>query len=161
MTTPYDCGVFSDREPTGMTARRLDDEFHRLVAGLHERGFEALRLDADTPEQGIVDSVLSIIDQMSALAGLSNGWHVQAQNLRPGMVVDFGPWGTWKGGEPAQLHIVQVTAAEETGMVHLHGPGGFVSRAIAADWPFEIYTRERAALEDGIIGAERNRLART
>lgn len=147
-------------ESTSARGRRLDREFHRMAAELNERGFESLRLDADTPEAGIVTSVLSIIDQMAKLAGLipGNGWHLQAQHLRPGMVVDYGPFVTLYGPEPSRLHILNVTPGEDPDMVHLHGPDGFVSRPVAADWPFEIYTQERASLEAALVGAEQARL---
>ena len=143
-------------ESTSSRSRRLDAEFHRLAAELNYRGFEALRLDADTPEAGIVTSVLSIIDQMAALAGLipGHGWHVEARHLRPGMVIDYSPFCTWNGPEPSQLQVLRVTPAEGPGMVRLHGQCGFVSAPVAADCPFEIRTVERTALEVEIVAAE-------
>lgn len=164
MTTPrdpYDRPQPSIRENVESSIgklSRLDREFHRLFNGLHDMGYEALRVESETPEEGIVDSVLSIIRQLAAIAGVQNGWMVPAGRLRPGMVVENSGYPR---GEPQVLHILNVTPADDPDMVHVHAQNGYVSRPVAADWPFELRTQERADLEADLMGAERDRLGIT
>ena len=144
------------QESTDAKAIRLDDEFHRLVDGLHKMGFEALRLDAETPEEGIVDSTLSIIRQLTEIIGLHDGWHVPAAKLRPGMVIEWGPMSGWGG--PEVLHLTGVSDPDADGMVRLSA-GDFTTDLIAGDFLFELRTVERSALEDKLVDAEQDRPA--
>lgn len=135
--------------------RRLDEQFHRLHDGLAAMGFEALRLGAESPEHGIVDSTLSIVRQLAAILDLQGGWGVPAAKLLPGMVVENSGY---PDGQPEVLHVVKVSEPDEDGMVLIYAQDGFVSRPVNGNWPYELRTVERAALEEQLVDAEQDRL---
>lgn len=85
---------------------------------------------------------------------------VEAQHLKPGMVVDRGPWSTW--GEPADWQAALVAeppvVVDPAGLVEVSFVGGPPTLRIASDWPVELDTPMMADFRAALMMEESERL---
>jgi hypothetical protein len=76
---------------------------------------------------------------------------VAAADLQAGMLV-VNP--VWDLGQPEVLQVLGVSVPDTDGMVVITASGG--TAMVAGDWPVEMYTAERQALEEMLIAMERS-----